>query len=1108
TKAANNDSGRLSQPTKTFTIETTETVQPIAPGEIRVESPETNSIVMTPGLSIVASVTNNWTIEAEVNGSRINQTNIGETRVDNRNNITTYTFVGINLLPGLNKIRLVAVGLNEERGKPVDFEVFGRGVAARLEILPAKNSVPNDGSEALRIEIRAYDRLGNPATDSQIGVATSAGKFYVSGQTGEKGNAGAPDFLLQQVVSLEKGRAVVYLLGENSADTARIKAVSGGVEASADIRFTTDLRPTLLVGIGKFSVGRNAPDIRNSGDETAFRGHFAFYFKGRAFGENLLTLAYNSQRPLNRLAGRDRIGALDPVENNYQVLGDSSELIEGALSNSKVYARIDRGRSYAMFGDMEADMDQSVLAGYSRRLTGVKLHLENDKGDFVSVSGARPNTAFSRDVFPGGLLSVVRLSHSDILPGSEIVTLEVRDRRNPEIVLSRENLVRSVDYNLEPITGEMFFLRPISTFDHQFNLLQVVVTYEYHDTGSANYVYTARGVHSFKSLGLRFGSSYVNQQQDEIGAFHLAGIDVEKRLWKGGRINLEVAISRGRFANGVNVFDFYNTDGGFVHTGAGMDHNGAAVSFKLDQPLPFWNSRLQADYSSAGAGFFNPFGSTVTAGTQRYGFGYDVKPNASRNLHFGYLNEKNKSFNVNNSRTTLSFLWTEQWNDKMRTSLGFDHREFGDSISGASTGSNLVTAGIEYRPTEKIEFSAKREQNLSDADPTYPDQTTFTFKYKLNSNAKFFVTQRLASSPITPIGDFSGNGFSAVGSRAETSVGIETKLSKIGSLSGRYQIENGKSGSDSFAVFGLQNRWKVSDNIALETGFERGFLLKGSGKSFNMMRFGGAWTPAEGFKANARYELRDRNGLGQLFTIGAVGKLGNDWTTATRAQWAFTDFNKRGGSSSGMTAALAYRPLETDKYALLFSYAHRESVQKSFTTSRGTEPERRDRVDRVSADGLYQVKKDLEVYGRFALSFNGNGNGTNVYASSLTYLMQARAQQLIADQFDVAVESRWLGQPGSGSTKRSVGTEIGYWVLPELRIAAGYSLVQSKRPYDFDPAGTGNFKKGFYLTFTTKLSNLFNLFGTSKSGLRDQTPLDGSDRYPQIADKKPDGPDN
>src|SRR5437016_13237939 len=128
-----------------------------------------------------------------------------------------------------------------------------------------------------------------------------------------------------------------------------------------------------------------------------------------------------------------------------------------------------------MFGDFEADME-APLAGYSRKLTGVKAHLENSRGDFVTVTGARPDTTFARDVFPGGSLGIMTLSNAEILPGSETVVLELRDRCNPEVIISSETLARSVDYNVDPATGRLFLLRYISTFDYVLNLTQIVVT--------------------------------------------------------------------------------------------------------------------------------------------------------------------------------------------------------------------------------------------------------------------------------------------------------------------------------------------------------------------------------------------------------------------------------------------------------------------------------------------------------------------------------------------------------------------------------------------------------------------------------------------------------
>lgn len=1083
------------QAAETFTVETTEDVAAVKPGELLVLSPKVDSVIMSPALSVKARVAKDWNVEAEVNGEKIGKTNIGETRVDNRNQVTTYLFVGMNLQPGINNVKLTAVGADGTRGMTSEFKVYGRGKAERIEIIPAKTNVQNGGREAVPVEIRAFDRLGNPAADGQITIEASAGRLYLPKKAAGKDAPAnvSTELPRQQAATLENGRATIYLIADNTADKTHLKAVAGNIEAAADVRFSAEIRPTLLVGLAELSVGRSAPEIANSGDDVKYRDKVSFYYRGQVLGNNLLTLAYDSHNALNRIAGRDRFGGFDPLDRTYPVFGDSSQRFEDAQSNSKVYARLDHKNSYAMFGDMETDMDKSVLAGYSRKLTGVKLHLENNSGDFISVTGARPDTAFARDVFPGGGLSLMRLSHINILQGSEVLNIETRDRRNPETILSRETLIRSVDYNLDPQTGEIFFLRPIAAFDFQLNLTQIVAAYEYRADSASDYVYTGRASRHFKSLGLRLGASFVNQQQNEIGAYNLGGIDGEKDLRNGGKLSFEAALSSGRFASGVNVFDFYDAGStAFTPTDTNSAHNGTAFALKLDQPVRFMHSSLRADFTRSTAGFYNPFGATVAAGVQRYGIELLMRPSSRRNFTLGFLSERNHTSNVDNSRTTLSFLWSEQWRDNLRTTLGFDHRQFNDNRGDQTTDSNLLTANIEYKPIEKVELSVRREQNLSDADPTYPTQTTFSAKYALNQDAKLFVTQRLASGAITPIGDFSGSAFSSTASRNETAFGIETKLPRLGALNGRYQVENGINGTDSFAVIGLQNRWALKKTVALETGFERGFLLRGNDKSFNSVTLGGEWTPLEGFRANARYELRDRNGFGQLFSLGAVGKIGDNWTTLARGQFARNSYNGRGGTASDLTGSAAYRPLNSDKYALLFSYNHRDTLQQGSIVNNVQQVATRDRYDTLSSDGLYQVNKGLEIYGRFALRFNGNGDTTNLYASALTYLGQARAQQRLGNHFDLAVESRWLSQPVSKTFRRSSGAELGYWLMPDLRLGVGYNFTQANRYSNSLPANERQFHNGAYFTITSKLSNLFNLFGTSRQGLKNQNTPGGN----------------
>jgi len=143
---------------------------------------------------------------------------------------------------------------------------------------------------------------------------------------------------------------------------------------------------------------------------------------------------------------------------------------------------------------------------------------------------------------------------------------------------------------------------------------------------------------------------------------------------------------------------------------------------------------------------------------------------------------------------------------------------------------------------------------------------------------------------------------------------------------------------------------------------------------------------------------------------------------------------------------------------------------------------------------LYQATTRLVLYGRFALKFGANGRPDTPLAATLTMLTQNRFEYRLARSFDVAGEGRYLWQPSGGSARNSLGAELGYWVLPDLRLAGGCNFTRATEP--FRPLDPGfQVRRGFYFVISSKLSNLFNLFGASRQGLM-QTEANNSNIPP------------
>src|SRR5262249_9649074 len=265
------------------------------------------------------------------------------------------------------------------------------------------------------------------------------------------------------------GIARVRLTSELTTGVAEIRADYGDLSGATTVRFTPEERPALLVGVAEATVGSIRSDPGGGNDpatpEDGVQGRAAFFYKGPAFPGTSLTTAYDSENRLNRTTDTDRLFDLDPLEQTYPVMGDSSTRFPEALSNSRLYLKLEKDRSYLLYGDFQPNLGRSQLAAYNRKLTGANINLEDEAGDRIGIATARPDNSFTREILPAsGISGLYRLGHTPIVPGSETVTVEVHDRRNPDLILSSVVLLRGIDYDLDPLSGTILFKRPLDTF--------------------------------------------------------------------------------------------------------------------------------------------------------------------------------------------------------------------------------------------------------------------------------------------------------------------------------------------------------------------------------------------------------------------------------------------------------------------------------------------------------------------------------------------------------------------------------------------------------------------------------------------------------------------
>ena len=179
-------------------------------------------------------------------------------------------------------------------------------------------------------------------------------------------------------------------------------------------------------------------------------------------------------------------------ETFYTLYGDAGQQQYDAASSKKLYIRIEREQFYAMFGDYDTGLTVTELSRYSRRMTGIKTELQTNNFE-ISAFASETEQAYQRDEIPGdGTSGIYRLSRGNIVPNSEKITIEVRDRFRSEIVVSSRTLGRFTEYSIDFTSGAVIFKEPIHSRDQQFNPITIVAEYETLTTDGQDYTYGGR----------------------------------------------------------------------------------------------------------------------------------------------------------------------------------------------------------------------------------------------------------------------------------------------------------------------------------------------------------------------------------------------------------------------------------------------------------------------------------------------------------------------------------------------------------------------------------------------------------------------------------------
>lgn len=428
----------------------------------------------------------------------------------------------------------------------------------RAELVREQSVLIADGVTRPVLAVRFTDRDGRPVRHGLTGDFAVPAPYYPAVEADAQ--------QARQLAGLERARPFWRVQGEEGLAYIELEptTASGTISLRFDFRdgetareqrveawLDPGQRPWTVVGLAEGTLGYNrlqgkVEALDGEDDKVLTDGRLALYAKGRVRGKWLMTLAYDSDKK------RDETrfgGAIDP-DAYYTVYADRSERRDDAASVRKLYLKLERPQFYALFGDYETGIDEPELARYVRAFNGLKAEYRSDGVSAVAFAADEANRHGHDEIQGNGLSGPYALSSRAILPNTERIRIEVRDRLRSDRIVERRLLTRYADYDIDYEAGILRFKEPVlsrsSGLDPQF----IVADYEVDRAAGRQVSAGARASWRSEDRKVQVAATAIHDANGDRKT-DLAGADVRYRPDESTEVRAEVAVSSSGAATGT-----------------------------------------------------------------------------------------------------------------------------------------------------------------------------------------------------------------------------------------------------------------------------------------------------------------------------------------------------------------------------------------------------------------------------------------------------------------------------------------------------------------------------------------------------------------------------
>ncbi len=1047
--------------------------------------PEADHNPRVPAIRVAIRHQPEQNIELSVNGKAVDPLSFDGVKTSADGTFAVSVWRGVALPAARTRLRAIVRAADGAVAAELDRDVFYTGAPWRAQIVPERSRLVADGSGRPVVAVRLTDRQGRPVRSGVSGNVLINEPFE-SAAAIDRRQSGA---LTGQVsaapgwtVAGDDGMALVELAPTMVSGPLHLhfQFADGDLvrEQVLDAWIVPGDQDWTLIGLAEGSAGaRSIADAMEPGANFASApgndARVAFYAKGRVLGRALLTVAFDSAKGAT---DQRLLGTIDP-NAYYTVFADGSARRFDAPSRDKLYVRVEAATFYALYGDFVAAFDQTLLGRYVRTTTGVKA-----EGLFgqVHVQGFAAETTGShrRDEMQGnGLTGPYRLSSRAILANSERVVIEVRDRLRSELILSRRELVRFVDYDIDLLSGTVRFAEPVLSRDYDLNPRFIVIDYETDAlNGTGRWNAGARTTWTSAGEALRIGATGFTDAGD--GARTTVGaVDVRARIGAATEVRAELAASE--------------RDG----------EQSAAWLVEAEHRTGSLDVLAYVRSLDAGYGVGQQNGAEVG----RRKAGVDARYALTQNLAVVASAWHDESLVDDSRRRAARVLATYRAADAdIRFGVAHLSDTYADGTRGATTAleggltKRFLDNRLEIDGTATIALGAAESVDLA-------NRYRLGARYAVTSDVQLIGTYEIAQ----------GEELTARTLRGGLEMGLWTGGRLVSTIGTQDLAEIGGS---TFAAFGLSQSLAVSRNITLDATLDinrtldrpdaahvlnplhpaasGGFLSQDGAlfENFAAVTVGAGWRH-DRWAATGRAELRDgefatRAGV----TAGLLRQLGEGRVVGAGVTWTRADADE-GAETEILDAAvsLAVRPADSafaylgkleyrsDRVADAVQGAVGPAGQVAFNVT-GDAISRR-LVASLSANWLPlgSAEGGLTELAEIGVFLGGRYNFDQVAdfsfeGSSLLGGLDARIA--LSPKIEVGGSASVRGHLTDRTTSFAVGPHVGFVPVPDVLLMVGYNVAGFR---DRDFAAARHTDKGFFASARMKLdADSFGFLGLGR----------------------------